>query len=173
MKTIAVTFDFVADDRFVTEVNALNATQVEVKFSTAVDASDVANKVSIQGVKFTSESLSQDGKILSLTAEKPVNVTKATVVVEPIKTKADAKVKTDKYVSTITYKDEVAPKIASVEAKTSGNVATNLTLKTSEPIKATGLVKVNGTYVTPVFTDSTTISVSGFHLKLEKHIQLN
>jgi len=167
-KTIAVTFDFAADDRFVTEVNALNATQVEVKFSTAVDASDVANKVSIQGVKFTSESLSQDGKVLSLTAEKPVNVTKATVVVEPIKTKADAKVKTDKYVSTITYKDEVAPKIASVEAKTSGNVATNLTLKTSEPIKATGLVKVNGTYVTPVFTDATTISVSGLSLEAGK-----
>ena len=31
-KTIAVTFDFAADDRFVTEVNAFNATQVEVKF---------------------------------------------------------------------------------------------------------------------------------------------
>jgi len=167
-KTIAVTFDFAADDRFVTEVNALNATQVEVKFSTAVDASDIANKVSIQGVKFTSQSLSQDGKTLSLTAEKPVNATKATVVVEPIKTKADAKVKTDKYVSTITYKDEVAPTIASVEAKTSGNVATNLTLKTSEPIKATGLVKVNGTYVTPVFTDSTTISVSGLALEAGK-----
>ncbi|WP_342538963.1 S-layer homology domain-containing protein [Sporosarcina sp. FSL K6-1540] len=167
-KTIAVTFDFAADDRFVTEVNALNATQVEVKFSTAVDASDIANKVSIQGVKFTSQSLSQDGKTLSLTAEKPVNATKATVVVEPIKTKADAKVKTDKYVSTITYKDEVAPTIASIEAKTSGNVATNLTLKTSEPIKATGLVKVNGTYVTPVFTDSTTISVSGLALEAGK-----
>ena len=32
-----MTFDFAADDRFVTEVNALNATQVEVKFSAAVD----------------------------------------------------------------------------------------------------------------------------------------
>ena len=30
-KTIAVTFEFAADDRFVTEVNALNATQVEVR----------------------------------------------------------------------------------------------------------------------------------------------
>ena len=51
-KTIAVTFEFAADDRFVTEVNALNATQVEVKFSSAVDAIDVTNKVTIQGVKF-------------------------------------------------------------------------------------------------------------------------
>ncbi|MBO0603167.1 S-layer homology domain-containing protein [Sporosarcina sp. E16_3] len=167
-KTIAMTFDFAADDRFVTEVNALNATQVEVKFSAAVDASDIADRVTIQGVTFTAQSLSEDGKVLSLTAKEAINVTKATVVVEPIKTKADAKVKTDKYVSTITYKDEVAPTIASVEAKTGGNVATSLTLKTSEPIKATGLVKVNGTYVTPVFTDASTISVSGLALEAGK-----
>ncbi len=63
-KTIAVTFEFAADDRFVTEVNALNATQVEVKFSVAVDKNDIAGKVTIQGVKFTSQSLSADGKVL-------------------------------------------------------------------------------------------------------------
>lgn len=168
-KTIAVTFEFAADDRFVTEVNALNATQVEVKFSVAVDVSDIANKVTIQGVKFISQSLSEDGKVLSLTAEKPVNVTKATVVVEPVKTKVDAKVKTDKYVSVITYKDEVAPVIESVEAKTSGDTATNLTIKASEPLKANiGLVKVNGSYVEANFNGTDTAAIAGLSLEAGK-----
>ena len=40
-KTIAVTFEFAADDRFVTEVNALNAKEVQVKFSQAVKKDSV------------------------------------------------------------------------------------------------------------------------------------
>ena len=128
-----------------------------------MDTSDVTGKVSIQGVTFTSPSLSQDGKALSLKASAPVNVTKATVVVEPVKTKADAKVKTDKYVSTITYKDEVAPTVASADAKTSGNIATSLTVKASEPLKAgTGLVKVNGEYVAANFAGTTTVNCRSF-----------
>ena len=168
-KTIAVTFDFAADDRFVTEVNVLNAKQVEVKFNIAVDKNDVAGKVSIEGVTFTSQSLSQDGKVLLLSAEKPINVKKATVVVEPVKTKADAKVKTEKYISLITYKDEVAPWIASVEAKTSSNVATSLTIKASEPLKAkVGLVKVNGAYVDADFNNTDTVTIAGLSLEAGK-----
>lgn len=169
-KTIAMTFDFAADDRFVTEVNALNATQVEVKFNIAVDASDIAGKVTIQGVTFATQSLSADGKVLTATASAPIDVVKATVNVEPIKTKADAKVKTDKYISMMTYKDEVAPEIASVESTTNGNIATSMTVKVSEPIKGTGLVKVNGAYVTANFTsgDTTTISVTGLSLEAGK-----
>jgi hypothetical protein len=168
-KTIAVTFEFAADDRFVTEVNALNATQVEVKFSVAVDKNDVAGKVSIQGVQFTSQSLSEDGKVLTLTASAPINVSNATVVVEAVKTKADTKVKTDKYVSTITYKDVVAPTITSVEAKTSGSLATSLTVKASEPLKAgTGLVKVNGAYVSADFAGTDTATISGLSLETGK-----
>ena len=150
-------------------MNALNATQVEVKFSTAVDKNDVAGKVSIHGVTLSSPSLSEDGKVLTLKASAPINVSKATVVVEPVKTKADAKVKTDKYVSTITYKDEVAPKIASVEAKTSGNTATSLTIKASEPLKAgIGLVKVNGAYVEANFEGTDSVEISGLSLEAGK-----
>lgn len=168
-KTIAVTFEFAADDRFVTEVNALNATQVEVKFNVAVDANDITNKTTIQGVKFTGQSLSEDGKVLKLTAGNPINVTGATVVVEPVKTKADAKVKTDKFVSTLTYKDTVAPTIASVEAKTSGDVATSLTIKASEPLKAkVGLVKLNGSYVEADFNGTDVATISGLSLDAGK-----
>ena len=112
-----------------------------MKFSVAVDANDIAGKLTIQGVTFTGQSLSADGKVLTATASAPIDVVKATVNVEPIKTKADAKVKTDKYISMMTYKDKVAPVIASVEAKTNGNIATSMTVKVSEPIKGTGLSK--------------------------------
>lgn len=169
-KRIAVTFEFAADDRFVTEVNALNATQVEVKFSTAIDANDIAEKVTIQGVTFSGQSLSADGKVLTATTSAPIDVVSAAVNVEPIKTKADANLKTDKYISMITYKDTVAPVIDSVESKTNGNIATSLTVKVSEPIKGAGLVKLNGTYVTANFTggNTTTISVSGLSLEAGK-----
>ncbi|WP_318617270.1 S-layer homology domain-containing protein [Sporosarcina sp. YIM B06819] len=169
-KTIAMTFDFAADDRFVTEVNALNATQVEVKFSVAVDVNDIAGKLTIQGVTFTKQSLSADGKVLTATASEQIDVVKATVNVDPIKTKADAKVKTDKYISMMTYKDVVAPVIASVESTTNGKIATSLTINVSEPIKGTGLVKVNGTYVTANFTgsDKTTMTVDGLSLETGK-----
>ena len=164
-KTVKVTFGYEADDRFVTEVNALNATQVEVKFSVAVDKNDIAEKVTIQGVTFSSEALSADGKTITLTASGPINVTNAAVVVEPIKTEADVKVKTDKYVSTITYKDTAAPTVAKAEAKTSGDTATSLTIKASEPLKAeVGLVKVNGAYVAANFNGTDTVEISGLSL---------
>ncbi len=75
----------------------------------------------------------------------------------------------------ITYKDKVAPTIANVEAKTSGDIATSLTIKASEPLKADiGLVKVNGAYVEANFTmEQTRGQFQVFHLKLEKHTQLN
>ena len=168
-KTVKVTFGYEADDRFVTEVNALNATQVEVKFSVAVDKNDIDGKVSIQGVKFSSGALSADGKTITLTASGPINVTNAAVVVEPIKTEADAKVKTDKYVSTITYKDTAAPTVAKAEAKTSGDTATSLTIKASEPLKAgIGLVKVNGAYVEANFEGTDTVEISGLSLEAGK-----
>ena len=104
-----------------------------------------------------------------MTASEPINVTNAAVVVEPIKTEADAKVKTDKYVSTITYKDTAAPTVAKAEAKTSGDTATTLTIKASEPLKAdVGLVKVNGAYVAANFNGTDTVEISGLSLEAGK-----
>lgn len=154
----------------VESVKAINATEVEVKFSQAVDKTDaeIAANSSIQGVTINTRTLSADGKTLTLKASAPIDVKNAAVVVEPIMTKADKLVKTEKYVSLMTYKDEVAPAITSVEAKTNGTVATSLTVTTSEPVKSGALAKVDGNYVTINFNGTDTAVVTGLNLEASK-----
>ncbi|MEC2074241.1 hypothetical protein [Alkalihalophilus marmarensis] len=100
-----------------------------------------------------------------MTAQDAIDVKDAAVVIEPIKTKADTLVKTAKYVSLLTYKDEVAPTIASVEAKTNSTRATSLTVKASEPIKAgVAQVKINGSYASVDFNNTDTATINGLSL---------
>ncbi|AJD31608.1 cell wall-binding repeat 2 family protein [Clostridium sporogenes] len=152
----------------VESVNAINATQVEVKFNTAIDKNDIDGKVKIDGLTFTSAVLSEDGKVLTLTANAAIDVKNATVVVDPIKTKADANVKTEKYVGLFNYKDEVAPTIVSVEAKTNGTVATEMTVKVSEPVKTGALAKVDGSYVSIDFAGKDKATIKGVSLDAGK-----
>ncbi|MFS0575636.1 S-layer homology domain-containing protein [Sporosarcina sp. 179-K 3D1 HS] len=157
-KTIAVNFAFAADDRFVTEVKSLNATQVQISFSTAVDKESLfvngkegdfkANVTmrSLDGVnagKLTGE-LSADGKTLILTAEN--NLSKRyDVKVDGVKTVTGAAV--DKYEATITIaEDKTAPAIVGVE-KVSASV---VKVKFTEPIASLGTVSyklANGTEI--------------------------
>lgn len=162
-------FNFVVVEPKVESVKAINATEVQVTFTQAVDKTDIAGKATVQGVNFTSEKLSEDGKTLTLsTGTTPIDVKNAAVVVEPIMTKADKLVKTEKFVSLITYKDEVAPSIASVEAKTNGTTATSLTVTVSEPVKSGALAKVDGNYVTINFNNTDTAEVTGLNLEASK-----
>ncbi|MEK5066989.1 S-layer homology domain-containing protein [Sporosarcina sp. FSL K6-1508] len=142
-KTIAMTFEFAADDRFVTEVNALNATQVEVKFSTAVDAKSVldadnalkANTISLTSLDGLNAGslkgeLSKDGKTLIITA-KNVLSKRYDVVVDGLKSVTGANI--DKYEATITIAaDKTAPTILGTERVS----ATQVKVKFSEPMKA-------------------------------------
>lgn len=158
----------------VESVKAINGNQVQVTFSTPVAANDVAGKVSVEGVTLTSPVLSADGKTLTINAvmagtSNPINVKNAAVVVNPIKTKADANVTTEKFVSLLTFKDTVAPTIKNVEAKTNGTVAKTATVNLSEPIQAGALVKVNGAYATASYSaPSDTINLSGLNLETGK-----
>ena len=159
-----------AAEAAVESVKAINATEVQVTFTEAVDKLDAekAANTSIQNVTISSRTLSTDGKTLTLVANAPIDVKNAAVVVEPIITKADKLVKTEKFVSLLTYKDEVAPTITSVEAKSNGTTATSLTVKASEPIKTGALVKVNGAYASIDFNGSDTATVSGLSLETGK-----
>ena len=86
-----------------------------------------------------------------------------------LKQKRMQKLETDKYVSTITYKDTVAPTVAKAEAKTSGDTATTLIIRASEPLKAgIGLVKVNGAYEEANFEGTDTVEISGLSLEAGK-----
>ncbi|MGN7408123.1 S-layer homology domain-containing protein [Sporosarcina sp. SAFN-010] len=167
-------FNFVVVEAKVESVKAINGTQVEVKFTQAVDKADAQTlgKVTIEGVTLTNPSLSADGKTLTLTAamtsgSTAVDVKNAAVVVNPIKTKADANVMTDKFISLLTFKDEVAPTIASVEAKSNGTKATELTVKTSEPIQS-AVAKVNGEYVSVNFAGTNSATITGLSLETGK-----
>lgn len=122
------------------EKKAINAQQVKVTFNKAVDkasaeaVSDGASSVVTVGdAKLTNPTLSEDGRTLTLTSNK-TSYDAATVVVAPVKTKADANVSTPKYASLLTYKDTVAPTVASTEKVN----YTTVKVIFSEPVQTQG-----------------------------------
>lgn len=139
--------NFVVEAPMVKEVKAINATQVEVSFNKAVDAKSVfANGVSgeIKSGVLTFRSidsvpsgdiegtLSQDGKVLTLTADNNLEK-RYDVVVDKVKTTSGADV--EKFSKIIAIeKDVVAPMIAGTERLT----ATKVKVKFSEPMTSAG-----------------------------------
>lgn len=142
-RTMTVTFEYAGDDRFVTSVKPINATQFEVHFSTAVDAASVLtssgtikeNTVAISSLdgvtaNVVSGSLSSDGKVLTVTANAPLSK-RYDVKIKNIKT-TNGKV-IDDFTEMITIEsDTTAPTIKSVENLS----ATQVRVKFSEPMKA-------------------------------------
>lgn len=155
-KTIAVNFAFAADDRFVTEVKSLNATQVQVSFSTPVDKESLfvngkegdfkatvalRSLDSVNAGKLTGE-LSADGKSLTITAQNPLSK-RYDITVDGVKTVAGPAV--DKYETTITIAaDKTAPAVVGVEKVSASQVK----VKFTEPLSSIGTVSyklANGT----------------------------
>ncbi|WP_438315767.1 S-layer homology domain-containing protein [Sporosarcina sp. FA9] len=148
-KTIVIAFEMTANDRFVTEVNALNATQIEVKFSTAVDSESVLNAngtlkaniislTSLDGVPankivgFSKANLSADGKSLTITATTELSK-RYDIKVDNVKTVTGQNV--DKYEQMISIAaDKTAPTILGVERLTAATVK----VKFSEPMSSIG-----------------------------------
>lgn len=95
-----------------------------------------------------------------------VEVTNGVVVVDPIVLASDADKSTAKYTKVLTFEDTVKPEIAEVVAKTSGTIATELTVTASEPIQSS-LAKVNGTYYTATFVGKTA-TITGLSLEANK-----
>ncbi|MBM7664820.1 hypothetical protein JOC25_001279 [Solibacillus kalamii] len=158
---------YVVEELLVEEVKAINATQVEVKFSKAVDKATLfadgksgAFKVGAT-VTFTSietpavapgeltGTLSEDGKTLTVTAANALSK-RYDVVVDGLKA-TDGKNIT-KYAEMITITaDKTAPTVVSTTKKSAGS----FTVKFSEPIKTLGTVSyklANGTQVTATAT---------------------
>lgn len=160
-KEYTATVTFKVEAPKVMSVNIVDGVTVEVKFSEAVLKSDINNKVSIQGTTLDTANLSEDGKTLTLTSQSAINVKDAAVVVEPIRTAKDRLVKTAKYVSVVTYKDEVAPSIVSVKAVTKGKATETVVVTLSEKASI-GAAKINGTDVA-----SNKITVEGKTVTLE------
>ncbi|WOV84719.1 S-layer homology domain-containing protein [Sporosarcina jeotgali] len=148
----------------VESVMAINAKQVEVKFSVAVDKTTAENEdlyfiqrtgdaspVKLSTVDATAVAeLQEDGKTVVITTTNDIETsfsisgaaTPFKFAVDGVKTAAKEAIEAKTF--TISVSDSVAPTFvsASASAKTTTN---NVTLKFSEPVVATsGVVKVNG-----------------------------
>lgn len=149
-KTLAITFDYSADDRFVTDVKAINAKQVEVKFATPVTKSTVLDSSNnVRNITFTmvsgstvnpgqlTGSLSEDGKTLTITAQWIFDGEYAVKTTEAIQATASGKF--EEYTEILKAKDDVAPKFVSgsATAKTSTN---SFYVLFDEPVSASGVI---------------------------------
>ncbi|MFL0581139.1 S-layer homology domain-containing protein [Solibacillus silvestris] len=166
-KEYTATVTFKVEAPKVMSVNIIDGVTVEVKFSEAVLKSDINNKVSIQGTTLDTATLSEDGKTLTLNSATAINVKDAAVVVEPIRTAKDRLVKTAKYVSVVTYKDEVAPTIASVKATTKGK-ATDTVVVTLTEAATVNTAKINGQEATISKVEGKTITLTGVTVEAGK-----
>ncbi len=148
-------FDTLVVGKKVISAEALSATKMEIEFNVELDSTDAVTvapyKLSISGVTFTGvPELSADGKRLVFTASAPIDVNNAALIVEPIQTKENPTVMTDRFTKLFTYKDTIKPELDAVVSKTNGAVATSVNLQFSEPIQTLGSVKINNVVAAPV-----------------------
>ena len=166
VQTLTVTFGYTADDRFVTEVKALNAKEVQVKFSQEVKKDsvlDASNKIknitfkSLDAKTITSANaigvLSKDGKTLTIKAQdSEVFEGRYDVEIKDVTT-TDNK-KNDEFTQVVNFaKDTTAPTIVAVEKKNAASTVATF----SEPLSSKGnwtFKLADGTNVTSKVTVS-------------------
>ncbi|AYF05026.1 MULTISPECIES: S-layer homology domain-containing protein [Bacillus] len=124
----------------VESVKVLNSKEVEVKFATEINKDAVTKEVfSLTNKTVEKVEVGKDNKTVIVTFNNIAKVEDAVLVVNPVETKADAKVKTAKYTQVISYKDTVRPEVNGVEYVD----ANTAKVVFSEPISNQGNVTVN------------------------------
>ena len=124
----------------VESVKVLNSKEVEVKFATEINKDAVTTDVfSLTGKTVEKVEVGKDNKTVIVTFNDIAKIEDAVLVVAPVETKADAKVKTAKYTQVISYKDTVRPEVKGVEYED----ANTAKVVFSEPISNQGNVTVN------------------------------
>ncbi|GAB6419806.1 S-layer homology domain-containing protein [Bacillus luti] len=124
----------------VVSATPINAQQVEVKFGTELNKDEVKPELfTLNGKAATGVKVSSDNKTVVVTFAELNGAKDAVLVVEPVATKADAKVKTGRHSQVVTYTDTVRPTVKGVEY-VDANTAKVLF---SEPVKEIG--EVTGT----------------------------
>lgn len=149
--------NFTVEAAMVKDVTAINAKELQVTFNKPVDKEDIAGKVALEGVAFTSAVLSENGLVLTVTSASEIKVTNAKLTVAPIKTKADAKVLTAAYNAIFSAADKTAASVAGVKAE-----GTTAEITFSEPVQSAGVVSLNGVQTTGVLSaDGKKLTLSG------------
>ncbi len=124
----------------VESVKVLNSKEVEVKFATEINKDAVTKEVfSLTNKTVEKVEVGKDNKTVIVTFNNIAKVEDAVLVVNPVETKADAKVKTAKYTQVISYKDTVRPEVKGVEYVD----ANTAKVVFSEPVADKGQVTVN------------------------------
>ncbi|MGG0123514.1 S-layer homology domain-containing protein [Bacillus paranthracis] len=124
----------------VESVKVLNSKEVEVKFATEINKDAVTKEVfSLTNKTVEKVEVGKDNKTVIITFNNIAKVEDAVLVVNPVETKADAKVKTAKYTQVISYKDTVRPEVKGVEYVDVNTAKVVF----SEPISNPGNVTVN------------------------------
>lgn len=158
--TVAKTVDVtVKESNVVKSVEAINATQLVVKFACAVDKTEAEtiSKYALGGATVTSAKLADDAMSVKLTLNTVELGADQIFTVQPIKTKADGTKKTALYSSVFAkYEDKVAPTATSASAKIGGTAteATSFTVTFSEPLATRPSVRVDGVTVDNVVLDA-------------------
>lgn len=149
-KTIEVKFDYATDDRFISNVKAVNAKQVQIHFTTPVAKSSVLDASgNVKNITFTmvsgatvnpgtlTGSLSEDGKVLTINANWIFDgeyAFKATSAITSAKGE-----KFEEHTSILKAEDKVGPKYVSGSA--AAKTATNLfNVNFDEPVSAAGVI---------------------------------
>ncbi|MCW1242338.1 S-layer homology domain-containing protein [Bacillus pretiosus] len=124
----------------VVSATPINAKEVEVKFGTELNKDEVKPELfTLNGTPATGVKVSSDNKTVVVTFAELNGAKDAVLVVEPVATKADVKVKTGRHSQIINYTDTARPEVKGVEY-VDANTAKVLF---SEPVKDIG--KVTGT----------------------------
>ncbi|WP_188006746.1 S-layer-like y domain-containing protein [Sporosarcina sp. ANT_H38] len=164
-RTIAVTFDIATNERIVTEVKAINAKQVEVKFATpvtkttVVDTSNIVRNMTLTTVTSATTnagqltgSLSADGKTLTITASGVFNGEYTFKSTDAIKSVTGEKF--EEYTMNVKAYDTIAPKLVSGSA-TAKTTTHSFSLFFDEPVNATGASAYVNNAVATVTTNPT------------------
>lgn len=153
------------------EKKAINASQLKVTFNKTVDktAAAVLTNYSVAGTNPTSAVVADDAKsvVVKFASATTLQGTDKTVTVLPITLASDDSKSTAKFVSLLTFADEVKPEIAEVTSTTAGTTASAVTVKASEPI-ATATAKVDGVNYAINFNNTDTATISGLQLDATK-----
>lgn len=142
----------------VDSVNALNAKQIAVEFNTALakgtTAATLMSKFTLEGQKVVGAELSEDRTTVIYTLDS-TEVDNAIATVLPldsdVKDEDNQTVKTEKFVSLLTFDDVVAPSVVetSYDNYNEAGTTADATITFDEALSTSGTVSVNGVQTTP------------------------
>jgi S-layer homology domain len=153
----------------VESVKAINGKELVVVFNKAVDKveAETASNFKLNDAEIGTPVLSEDGKTVTITTAKPINVKDAVLNIAPLKLKGDATKSTKKYVTLFTYSDTVAPSVSKVEAKDGKAVITFDEELTTDPG-----VSVNGNTYADFKVDGKKLTINGLENDKSYNVEL-